>query len=546
VRVTAEGRWAFASRDVFKANSCEHCLRLAMAVKAGVPSVVARVAPYIEDLGTKLPIIQGNEREAQVFEQLRQSLPEGQFLELSGANPTDSVAAMSAGVPVIAQAYFKTLIGGYEWSGFADLLVLDGYEIQVDGEGLVSAQKSADGPAGTKYQAWDVKNSSQGDPKYPLQLAAYQVALAQLGFASDADLGIILGFRRGLVRYPVSEALSSFQSALERLTGVLALVTPETIDESFVRDWACAKKSMCVAVYCDYPELCAAEFKARDVLELLPRLNPAHGKRLRESGYQTVGQLAAQGQPPVVTGVDQRHIDRYWNAARLMLLERGGVRAYQSLLAGKAAVPGPNQQDIYFDVEWFNLVDEGAELVFMFGAVDSAEDFTVFTADDRAAELQAFDNFLDYAMAKLLVSEDMHIYHYHDPEPQKLRGLAARFAGHRQSDVEALCARMVDLKKVVEKTLLPGSASYSIKKLEKYYDADAKLNRNELVAGGADAMYQFHLYLQALQAGSTDEAATIMDEISAYNKDDCLSTKLLADWLRSLDFAAEGQVVTLG
>jgi uncharacterized protein len=90
---------------------------------------------------------------------------------------------------------------------------------------------------------------------------------------------------------------------------------------------------------------------------------------------------------------------------------------------------------------------------------------------------------------------------------------------------------MVDLCKVSKSMILPGANSYSIKDLERYYDADTKLNRKvNLVAGGADAMLLYY------KATVTDpqNAATHMNIIRDYNMDDCLSTKLLRDWLLQL------------
>ncbi len=98
MRVNSEGNWAFASRDLFKAELCEHCVRLSMAVKAGLPDVVAKVEPYIEVLSQKLPIIQGNQRERIVFDEIKASLPEGDFVELDSANPDETVALMKKSV----------------------------------------------------------------------------------------------------------------------------------------------------------------------------------------------------------------------------------------------------------------------------------------------------------------------------------------------------------------------------------------------------------------------------------------------------------------
>jgi uncharacterized protein len=80
--------------------------------------------------------------------------------------------------------------------------------------------------------------------------------------------------------------------------------------------------------------------------------------------------------------------------------------------------------------------------------------------------------------------------------------------------------------------ILPGSNSYSIKKLERYYDADTQLNRKiNLVEGGADAML---LYYKATVTDRANATAH-MDIIRDYNRDDCLSTKLLRDWLYQME-----------
>jgi predicted RecB family nuclease len=42
------------------------------------------------------------------------------------------------------------------------------------------------------------------------------------------------------------------------------------------------------------------------------------------------------------------------------------------------------------------------------------------------------------------------------------------------------------------------------------------------------------MYAEAKKAGKDQEAKDIMQMILDYNEDDCLSTKLLAEWLHSI------------
>lgn len=517
-----------------------------MAVKAQVPSVLAKVEPFIEDLAKKLPIIQGNQRERIVFDQIKASLPEGDFVELEKPTVEETVATMRRFVPVIAQGYFVTKPHGFEWSGYADLLVLEGYDLQQLEDGTIAASKTGEVADEPKYMPWDIKNSSEGDEKYQIQLAGYLDALEQLGIASQQPMGIVLSFSKGIVKYEPEPSMTLYRDALSTLVAILKQTTPATITDAFVTSWSCLKKSVCADIYCDYPRLCAKTFKENRVLELLPKMHHTHSPKLKAAGINTVSDLARCSEVPEVAGLSPEFTERYWRAARVMQLEFDGQKALMAKITGSPELPPATDHDIFFDIEWFNPVDSNGEFIFMFGLVSADESFRAFIAETPDDELAQFDKFLDFSLERLHTNSDMHIYHYHNPEPQKVAMLVQRYGNHRAADAEALIARMVDLRPVATNAFIPGSGSYSIKSLEKYYDADTKLQRDKLVAGGADAMYQFELFRVALANGDRDKADQIMKVITDYNKDDCLSTKLLFDWLRGLDFEAPDKLIRVG
>jgi len=545
MRVDNSGNWAFASRDLFKATECEHCIRLSMAVKAKVPSVLEKVEPFIEDLSQKLPIIQGNQREKNVFEQIKASLPEGDFVELDKPTVEQTFETMTRFVPVIAQGYFVTKLHGYEWSGYADLLVLEGYDLIQLEDGTIAATKIGEVPEDPKYMPWDIKNSSEGDEKYQIQLAGYLEALQQTMMASDRPMGIVLSYSKGIVRYEPEQSMALYRAALAKLLAILKQTTPATITDDFVTNWSCVKKSVCADIYCDYPKLCAQTFKENRVLELLPKMHHTHSPKLIAAGIANVSDLASFAEAPQVDGLSSEFTERYWRAAKVMTVELDGQKALMSKITGSPELPPPTAEDLFFDIEWFNPVDSNSEFIFMFGVVAADESFEAFIAETQDGEMTQFDEFLDFAIARLRANPEMHVYHYHNPEPLKAAMLVKRYGGHRAAEAEALIARMVDLRPVAMNTFTPGSGSYSIKSLENYYDADSKLQRDKLVKGGADAMYQFELFRVALADGERTKADQIMKVITDYNKDDCLSTKLLYDWLRSLEFESVGQIMAL-
>src|SRR3954447_14133829 len=79
---------------------------------------------------------------------------------------------------------------------------------------------------------------------------------------------------------------------------------------------------------------------------------------------------------------------------------------------------------------------------------------------------------------------------------------------------------MVDLYRVVREAVRVGEPSYSIKSLERFY---MPARATQVVSGG-DSIVVYDRYRQ------TGEAS-LLDEIRDYNRDDCLSTLLLRDWL---------------
>jgi uncharacterized protein len=517
-----------------------------MAVKADVPSVVSKVKAYEEDLGEKLPIIQGNQRERQVFDQIKSSLAQGDFQELDGSDPQQTIEAMNSKVPVIAQGYLIGDVSGYEWSGYADLLVLEGYEILQSEDGVILAEKVGEVPDSPKYTPWDVKNSSEGKTQYAVQLASYLQALVEIGLASEAPLGIVLGFKKGITKYDSADSLELYREAVSSLVSVLDKTTPNTIDESFIDKWSCVKKSTCGQVYCDYPALCKMVFREDRVLELLPRMHHTHAPKIRSAGFNDFTSLAHSETVPIIDGIKPDLVERYWLAAKVMELEFQGKPTIMSKISGKPELPNPTEMDLFFDIEWFNPVDATEELIFMLGVVGADEVFKVFISEREEQEVEQLDNFLDFALERLSLEHEMHIYHFSNPEPKKLEDLSNRYGGHRHAEVQTLISRMVDLREIVEDSIIPGSGSYSIKSLEKYYDADSKLHRGGLVLGGSDAMYQFELFRVELdENGDLEKANEVMKAITDYNKDDCLSTKLLYDWLRGLKFDSVQQLVEI-
>jgi uncharacterized protein len=89
--------------------------------------------------------------------------------------------------------------------------------------------------------------------------------------------------------------------------------------------------------------------------------------------------------------------------------------------------------------------------------------------------------------------------------------------------------RMVDLYKVVKGSIMVSQPSYSIKKLEAFYEFDRK---SKVLDAGA-SIDEYDYYRQQVELGE-EGAEETLKQITDYNEDDCVSTMALYNWLSSM------------
>ena len=196
---------------------------------------------------------------------------------------------------------------------------------------------------------------------------------------------------------------------------------------------------------------------------------------------------------------------------------------------GLALLPEPSPGEIFFDLEGDPFAGEGG-LEYLFGYAFAAADGTLCcTADwalSRTDEKAAFERFVDFVTARLQQFPDLHIYHFAPYEPAALKRLMGRYAT-REEEIDQLLRgkRFVDLYSVVRNGLRASLESYSIKKLEALYGFTRSVSLPE--ANLALAKVQAGLELGDLALIGVAERSLV----AGYNRDDCVSTAALRDWL---------------
>jgi predicted RecB family nuclease len=291
--------------------------------------------------------------------------------------------------------------------------------------------------------------------------------------------------------------------------------------------------------YCDicrWRERCDRRRRADDHLSLVANVTKVQIEELKRQGVDTVAALAATPLPLAwrpSRGAPLSYA-RIRDQARIQVEGRAAGKVLFELLPaepgfGLARLPEPSRGDVFFDLEGDPFVGErGIEFLFGYAWAEPGGSLTTVAdwALSRDEEKAAFERFIDFAIARLTVYPDLHIYHYAPYEPAALKRLMGRYAS-REEEVDFLLRsrRFVDLFGVVRGGLRASVESYSIKKLEPlfgYQRGTALLDANRSLA-------RLEAHLELDDSEFINEAD--LGVVAGYNRDDCFSAAALRDWL---------------
>jgi uncharacterized protein len=211
-----------------------------------------------------------------------------------------------------------------------------------------------------------------------------------------------------------------------------------------------------------------------------------------------------------------------------------------------ATLPEVDPGDVFFDLEGSTYVGPRG-LMFLFGmtANDGAGDqYLTWWAHDERAERQALCDVVDCLCDRLSKNPNMHIYHYGNFEPSVMDELAQRYRV-RQRQVERLISSgvFVDLYPIVRDSVRTSQENMSLKSVEALYMAP----RTTRIKSGEQVVRAYGDYL-AIRGGDLRRfggrapvtAEQVLADIADYNRDDCMSTMGLRNWLveRRVEFEA--------
>ncbi len=512
------GRLQLSATDLASFLGCRHRTALEMGHAFGT-----REKPKYDDPQLETLFARGLDHEAAYVERLRAEGRRIQTIERGATRDetlTRTIDAMRGGADVVVQG----ALGNDRWFGYADVLL----------------KVPAPGAFGDwSYEVADTKLSRETKAGTVLQLALYSVLLAAVQGVEPAQFYVVTpdaieAYRLGDYAAYFRLIRARLDAAAEEDDRALAAANyPEPVDHCDI---------------CPWTGQCSAQRRRDDHLALVAGISRGQRRELVAHEIATTAALAAmpiQPMPFTPTRGAAETFERVREQARVQVLARSTGRPVVESLPivepagnepaqGLCRLPEPTPGDIFLDLEGdpFAGPTSGPPVLrgreYLFGVVTADGGYQAFWAETAESEKAAFEAVVDLIARARAAHPAMHVFHYAPYEPSAFKRLMGRHAT-REMEIDALLrsGAFVDLYAVVRQGLRAGIERYSIKNLEAFYgfarDVDLRTAR---------------LNLQVVErAVELDLIAELDPEVrlavEGYNRDDCVSTLRLRDWLET-------------
>ncbi|HEX9564928.1 MAG TPA: TM0106 family RecB-like putative nuclease, partial [Gemmatimonadaceae bacterium] len=513
-----------SATDLAHFLSCRHLTALDLGVAQG-----RRGAPHgrKDDPLLDLIIQRGNEHEAAYVRSLAASGSRVVDLNVYRQQPAqalaETLAAIRDGAEVVVQAALKH----ESWFGYADIL-----------RRIPQGSTLGD----WSYEVIDTKLARETRAGTILQLGLYSAMLATVQGTTPEHFHVVVPGADGTGHVEHSYRVDDF-AAYFRLIQREMLDGVASGDEQLAAAHYPEPVEFCEI--CRWWRHCDHRRRTDDHLSLVANLGRIHRRELESHDYPTLTTLA--GMPIPVPFRPKRGSRETYERAReqalVQLVSRDRTTPVHTLRPlevpraggkpveprGLARLPAPSPGDVFLDLEGDPFADEGGrEYLFGITTVDAPgkPDYHEWWAFTPQEERAAFESVMDFIMDRLARHPDMHVYHYAHYEPSAFKRVMGRYAT-REEELDRLLRgrRFIDLLAVVRQSMWVGVESYSIKRLEPLYDYTRDVNLPD--ASSALRRMEYALQLRNPALVTNEDRATIR----GYNRDDCVSTLFLRDWL---------------
>jgi predicted RecB family nuclease len=510
-----DGQLVPSATDLASFLACRHRTALEIAVALGTLT-----RPSVDDPKLEALFARGLDHEANYVARLAAG---GASKLIALADVKDrqaaidqTIAAMRAGVDVIVQA----ALGDAQWYGRPDVLK------KVTGE-------SALGP--WSYEVVDTKLARETKAGTILQLALYCTLLESAQGARPEHFHVVTPDQE--LKYRLDDYAAYFRFVQSGLAAALAKGDAVLADENY-------PEPVDHCDICVWIGRCAARRRKDDHLSYVAGIARSHRREFEGHDVKTLTALSGIPIDPLPfipkRGAKESYV-RVREQARVQVEARTRANVFELLdiveEQGLCRLPEPSAGDIFLDLEGDPFAGpmsgppmlRGREYLFGFVTIEAGEPrYQAFWAKSAAEERQAFETVVDLIMQARQTDPGMHVYHYAPYEPSAFKRLMGRYAT-REQQIDALlrAETFVDLYAVVRQGLRAGVERYSIKNMEPFYGFAREVELK-------DARLNLQAMELALEQGSVaDLKPEVLAAVEGYNRDDCVSTFHLRNWLEA-------------
>lgn len=511
-----DGERILSPSDLTGFAACAHLTNLELAAARGALERPKRHDPMV-DLLSRL----GGKHEQELLAELRARgltvvdiAPDSKTRAGLEAAADATEQAMRDGADVIYQAtFFRD-----GWVGHAD---------------FVERVATASPVLGTwSYEVADAKLARTVKPGALVQLCAYSDQVEQIQGIAPDHVHVLTGDKERHT-FRLASLAAYYRALRDRLLDAVDNPASDTYPEPVEH-----------CTICRWGAHCAQQRRVDDHLSLVAGMRRSETRHLVAAGITTRTDLAAMPPGTSVPPIGAPTLERLRAQAALQVKGDGAQPPLYELLEpeipeeqgperGFAALPEPSPGDLFLDLEGDPYALDGG-LEYLFGiveVVDGAEVYHPFWAHTRAEERLAFEGAIDLITDRLAKDPNAHVYHYAAYERTAIQRLMGEH-GTCEDAVDQLLRTeaLVDLYQVVRQSVRLSTESYSLKQVERcYFEREAT---EVMDAGSSIVAYEEYLF---------DGEQHHLDEIQAYNEEDCISTVRLRTWLEERRTEAEDQ-----
>ena len=529
------GRIALSASDLANHLACRHLTNLNLALAEGK---IKAPRPTDTDDEVEELIAKGERHERAYIEHLQAASPGVRVVELGWETSTaDAERAMREGADVIAQARLES----GRWRGYADIL---------------RKVERPSGLGGWSYEVTDTKLARETKAGTVLQIALYTAIVGEIQGATPEYMHVVS---------PGIEEDAPFLTESFRAQDYLAYYRlmrsklEDAVGEGRGREAQAIPTYPEPVPHCDVCRWrldCGGRRRRDDHLSLVAGLSTGQRREIQSWGVQTLAGLAKEPLPLARRPKrgSAAPYERAREQARVQLEGRERGAPYHELRPrepqrGLARLPEPSPGDVFFDIEGAPFVGtQGFEYLFGWAALgaDGQPEYHArwaFGADGAsesfaAGERAVFEEFTDYVEARRKTYPDLHIYHFAPYEPSALKRLMGRYAT-REEEVDGMLRAelFVDLHAAARQAVFASVERYSIKDLEQFYgyvrevDLHAANDNRHALERLLETGRILELEANPDTRGAVGKMRRVVEE---YNRDDCVSTLRLRDWLEDL------------